>query len=61
MEISWTESIQGLVSLQGGKGSVLVYCALDAAGDFPTAAGAKTSGEELVVTTFANAKSDFEQ
>ena len=60
MEISWTESIQGLVSLQGGKGSVLVYCALDADGDFPTGAD-KTTGEELVVTTFDNAKGDFEQ
>jgi hypothetical protein len=29
LEISWTESIQGLVSLQGGKGSVLVYVNLD--------------------------------
>jgi len=60
MEISWTESIQGLVSLQGGKGSVLVYCALDAAGAFPAGA-AKTTGEELVVTTFDNAQADFEQ
>tara|TARA_R100000654_G_scaffold2251_1_gene8234 strand:- start:3284 stop:4528 length:1245 start_codon:yes stop_codon:yes gene_type:complete len=59
MEISWTESIQGLVSLQGGKGSVLVYCALDKDGDFPTGAD-KTTGEELVVTTFDNAKGDFE-
>ena len=60
MEISWTESIQGLVSLQGGKGSVLVYCALTAAGAFPAGAD-KTTGEELVVTTFGNAKGDFEQ
>jgi hypothetical protein len=29
LEISWTESIQGLVSLQGGKGSVLIYVNLD--------------------------------
>jgi hypothetical protein len=60
MEISWTESIQGLVSLQGGKGSVLVYCALDTAGKFPTG-GAKTTGEELVVKVFDNVIGDFEQ
>ena len=29
LEISWTESIQGLVSLQGGKGSVLIYVNLN--------------------------------
>ena len=32
LEISWTENIQGLVSLQGGKGSVMIYVNLSAAG-----------------------------
>lgn len=61
LEISWKEQIQGLVSLQGGKGSVLIYCALDEDGLFPTGAN-KTTGEELVVDTFPlTVKADFEQ
>jgi len=58
MEISWTESIQGLVSLQGGKGSVLVYVDLGTSGAFPAT---QSTGEELVVDVFGFADSDFEQ
>lgn len=58
MEISWTESIQGLVSLQGGKGSVLVYVDLGTSGAFP---GTQSTGEELVVDVFGFADSDFEE
>jgi hypothetical protein len=58
MEISWTESIQGLVSLQGGKGSVLVYVDLGTSGAFPAT---QSTGEELVVDVFGFADSDFEE
>ncbi len=58
LEISWTESIQGLVSLQGGKGSVLIYLDLGITGAFPAA---QSSGEELAVDVFGKVDSDFEQ
>tara|TARA_R110001592_G_scaffold354559_1_gene654279 strand:- start:1083 stop:2414 length:1332 start_codon:yes stop_codon:yes gene_type:complete len=47
LEISWTESIQGLVSLQGGKGSVLVYVNLGAQNPLGLLGNAST-GYELV-------------
>jgi hypothetical protein len=49
---------QGLVSLQGGKGSVLVYVDLGTSGAFPAT---QSTGEELVVDVFGFADSDFEQ
>jgi len=58
MEISWTEDIRGLVSLQGGKGSVLVYVDLGTSGAFPAT---QSTGEELVVDVFGFADSDFEE
>jgi len=58
LEISWTESIQGLVSLQGGKGSVLIYLDLGTTGAFPAT---QSSGEELAVDVFGKLDSDFEQ
>jgi len=45
IEVSWTESIQGLVSLQGGKGSVLFYVNLDATSGL---LGATSTGSKLV-------------
>jgi hypothetical protein len=45
VEVSWTESIQGLVSLQGGKGSVLFYVNLDRT---TGALGATSTGSKLV-------------
>jgi len=47
LEISWTESIQGLVSLQGGKGSVLVYVNLGAQNPLGLL-GNTSTGYELV-------------
>jgi hypothetical protein len=47
LEISWTESIQGLVSLQGGKGSVLVYVNLGNQNPLGLL-GATSTGYELV-------------
>ena len=58
LEISWTESIQGLVSLQGGKGSVLIYLDLGTSGAFP---GTQSSGEDLAVDVFGFLDSDFEE
>lgn len=58
LEISWTENIQGLVSLQGGKGSVLIYLDLGITGAFPAT---QSSGEELAVDVFGKVDSDFEQ
>ena len=45
IEVSWTESIQGLVSLQGGKGSVLFYVNLNATSGL---LGATSTGSKLV-------------
>lgn len=45
IEISWSEPIQGLVSLQGGKGSVLFYVNLNTA---TGALGAASTGSKLV-------------
>jgi len=45
VEVSWTESIQGLVSLQGGKGSVLFYVNLDRTSGL---LGATSTGSKLV-------------
>jgi len=58
LEISWTEDIRGLVSLQGGKGSVLIYLDLGTTGAFPAT---QSSGEELAVDVFKKLDSDFEQ
>ena len=58
LEISWTENIQGLVSLQGGKGSVLIYLDLGTTGAFPAT---QSSGEDLVVDVFGKLDSDFER
>jgi len=56
IEVSWTESIQGLVSLQGGKGSVLFYINLQAGG----ALGAASSGVD-VATILGVAAADVQQ
>jgi len=56
IEVSWTESIQGLVSLQGGKGSVLFYINLQAGG----ALGATSSGVD-VATILGIAAADVQQ
>lgn len=56
IEVSWTESIQGLVSLQGGKGSVLFYINLQAGG----ALGATSSGVD-VATILGVAAADVQQ
>ncbi len=56
VEISWTESIQGLVSLQGGKGSVLFYVNLAANGSL----GATSTGSKLV-TVLGKAAADVQQ
>lgn len=59
LEISWTESIQGLVSLQGGKGSVLVYVNLD--GSDPLGVLATTStGYELSFTVLGLSATAFD-
>ena len=58
LEISWTEDIRGLVSLQGGKGSVLIYLDLGTTGAFPAT---QSSGEELAVDVFGKTDSDFER
>jgi hypothetical protein len=58
LEISWTEDIRGLVSLQGGKGSVLIYLDLGTTGAFPAT---QSSGEDLAVDVFGKLDSDFEQ
>ena len=56
IEVSWTENIQGLVSLQGGKGSVLFYINLQAGG----ALGATSSGVD-VATILGVAAADVQQ
>ena len=58
LEISWTEDIRGLVSLQGGQGSVLIYLDLGTSGAFPAT---QSSGEELAVDVFGKLDSDFEE
>lgn len=57
IEVSWTESIQGLVSLQGGKGSVLFYVNLDATSGL---LGATSTGSKLV-TVLGKAAADVQQ
>jgi len=59
LEISWTESIQGLVSLQGGKGSVLVYVNLDDS-DPLGVLGATSTGYELAVTVLGLSATAFD-
>lgn len=56
IEVSWTENIQGLVSLQAGKGSVLFYINLQAGG----ALGATSSGVD-VATILGVAAADVQQ
>ncbi len=56
IEVSWTESIQGLVSLQGGKGSVLFYVNLAANGSL----GATSTGSKLVAV-LGKAAADVQQ
>jgi hypothetical protein len=57
VEVSWTESIQGLVSLQGGKGSVLFYVNLNGT---TGALGATSTGSKLV-TVLGKAAIDVQQ
>ena len=57
VEVSWTESIQGLVSLQGGKGSVLFYVNLDGTSGL---LGATSTGSKLV-TVLGKAAADVQQ
>ena len=57
IEISWTESIQGLVSLQGGKGSVLFYVNLNST---TGALGAASTGSKLVAN-FGLTAADVQQ
>lgn len=57
IEISWSEPIQGLVSLQGGKGSVLFYVNLNTA---TGALGAASTGSKLV-TILGFAAGDVQQ
>ena len=57
VEISWTESIQGLVSLQGGKGSVLFYVNLNRTSGL---LGATSTGSKLVAT-LGKAAADVQQ
>ena len=47
LNISWEETITGLVSRDGGKGNVLVYLNLDSAGDLDTSTA--NNGETFVV------------
>lgn len=56
VEISWTENIQGLVSLQGGKGSVLFYVNLKPGGTL----GATSTGAKLVAV-LSKLPADVEQ
>lgn len=57
VEISWTEPIQGLVSLQGGKGSVLFYVNLNGT---TGALGATSTGSKLV-TVLGKIAADVQQ
>lgn len=57
IEISWSEPIQGLVSLQGGKGSVLFYVNLNTS---TGALGAASTGSKLV-TILGFAAGDVQQ
>ena len=59
LEISWTENIQGLVSLQGGKGSVLVYINLDAA--TPGVQGTAPTSYELTNTILGLSATAFDE
>ena len=59
LEISWTENIQGLVSLQGGKGSVLVYINLDAA--TPGVQGTAATSYELTNTILGLSATAFDE
>ena len=55
IEISWADTIQGLVSLQGGKGSVLFYVSLASNGSL----GAASTGSKLV-TVLGKAAADVQ-
>ena len=57
IEVSWKEQIQGLVSLQGGKGSVLFYVNLDTS---TGALGATSTGSKLV-TVLGKTAADVQQ
>lgn len=57
IEISWADTIQGLVSLQGGKGSVLFYVNLNTT---TGALGAASTGAKLV-TALGKVAADVEQ
>lgn len=46
INIHWTESIQGLVTVAGGEGNVLLYVNLDSSGNL---GGAGSTGEEVAV------------
>jgi len=58
LNISWEETITGLVSRDGGKGNVLVYLNLDSAGDLDTATA--NNGETFVVALGLTA-ADFDE
>ena len=57
IEISWADTIQGLVSLQGGKGSVLFYVNLNTT---TGALGAASTGAKLV-TALGKVAADVQQ
>tara|TARA_R110000751_G_scaffold82130_1_gene165359 strand:- start:45 stop:1316 length:1272 start_codon:yes stop_codon:yes gene_type:complete len=57
VEISWADTIQGLVSLQGGKGAVLFYVNLNTT---TGALGAASTGAKLV-TALGKAAADVQQ
>lgn len=58
LDIAWTETIFGLVTLAGAKGNVLVYLNLDASGDLDTAT--ENNGETFVVALGLTA-ADFDE
>jgi hypothetical protein len=58
LNISWEETITGLVSRDGGKGNVLVYLNLDSAGDLDTTTA--NNGETFVVALGLTA-ADFDE
>jgi hypothetical protein len=58
LNMSWEESISGLVSMDGGKGNVLVYLNLDSSGDLDT--GTANNGETFVLS-LGLTPGDFDQ
>jgi hypothetical protein len=58
LNMSWEEGISGLVSMDGGKGNVLVYLNLDSSGDLDTATA--NNGETFVLS-LGLTPGDFDQ